>query len=315
MTRLVARRLLAVVPTLLFVTFGVFLLVHLAPNDAATFVAGGTAATQEDIARARERLGLNEPFFEQYGDWLGDAVTGDFGTSYISRTSVTEELKNRIPISLGLLLAATVFALLVAVPIGLLCGLRPNGWFDQSARAFASLSVAIPSFLLALVLVIVFAVQLGWLPSQGYVPFSESPTEWLRFITLPAVALGVAIAAAIMRQLRGALVDELDTNHIRMSWAIGSGPRRVVGRHALRNAATPAITILGLQIAALVGGAVIVEQIFAIPGLGTFLLSSVSAYDIPAILGCVVVLVIFQILMSLVVDIAYAVLNPKVRVA
>jgi peptide/nickel transport system permease protein len=314
MIRLVARRLLAVIPTLLIVTFGVFMIVQIAPNDASVQVAGGSTATEEDIARVREELGLNDPVLTQYVRWLGNAVTGDFGESYIRETSVADDVMSRVPVTLSLLFAATVFALILAVPLGILSGLRPNGFFDGGARVFASLAIAIPSFLLALVLVIVFAVELDWLPSSGYVKWEESPGEWLRFIALPAVALGVAISAAIMRQLRGALVDELDTNHIRTAWAIGGAPPRVVGRHGLKNAASPAITILGLQVAALVGGAVIVEQIFSIPGLGTYLLTAILAADIPAILGSVVVLVIVQIVMSLIVDIVYAFLNPKVRV-
>ena len=150
---------------------------------------------------------------------------------------------------------------------------------------------------------------------MGYVKFGDSPGQWLRYITLPAIALGVGIGAAVTRQLRGALVDELDTNHIRTSWAIGGGTRRVVGRHGLKNAAIPAVTILGLQVAALVGGTVIVEQIFSIPGIGNYLLFAIVSADVPSIQGCVLVLVIAAIAMSLIVDIVYALLNPKVRVA
>jgi peptide/nickel transport system permease protein len=315
MMRLIARRLLALGPTLLIVTFGVFMLVQLAPNDASIQVAGGSTATAEDIARVREELGLDDPIVSQYLRWLANAVTGDLGDSYIRRTAVTDDLANRVPVTLSLLFASTVVAVVLAVPLGISSGLRPNGVIDQGARVFASLAIAIPSFLLGLVLVIVFAVKLNWLPSSGYEKFTNYPLEWLRDITLPAIALGVAISAAIMRQLRGALVDELDTNHIRTVWAIGGTSARVVGRHGLKNAASPAITILGLQIAALVGGAVIIEQIFGIPGLGSYLLSAITQADIPAIQGCVLVMVIIQMAMSLTVDIAYALLNPKVRVS
>lgn len=315
MIRLVGRRLLAVIPTLLIVTFGVFMLVKLVPTDPAVTAAGGTFATKQDIARVREELHLNDPLLSQYWRWLKGAAQGDLGDSYTRKTPVSEEIENRLPVTLGLILASTVFALLIAIPLGLLSGLRPNGAVDHASRLYASLAVAIPSFLLAQLLVVVFAVQLKWLPPSGYTKFSESPTEWLRYITLPAISLGLAIGAAITRQLRGALVDELDTNHIRTSWAIGGGRPRVVGRHGLKNAAIPAITIVGLQIAALVGGTVIVEQIFAIPGLGTYLLGAIISADLPAIQGCVLVLVIIAIAMSLVVDILYAILNPKVRVA
>jgi peptide/nickel transport system permease protein len=315
MIRLVARRLLAVIPTLLIVTFLVFLLVKLSPADPAITAAGGTNATHADIVRARKELHLDDPVLSQYFRWLKGAVQGDFGTSYTRRSPVSDELKSRVPVTLSLILAATVFGLLIAVPLGIRSGLRPNGVADKISRLYASLSVAVPSFVLAQLLVVLFAVQLKWLPPLGYTKFGDSPGEWLRYITLPAIALGVGIGAAVTRQLRGALVDELDTNHIRTSWAIGGGTRRVVGRHGLKNAAIPAVTILGLQVAALVGGTVIVEQIFSIPGIGNYLLFAIVSADIPSIQGCVLVLVIAAIAMSLIVDVVYALLNPKVRVA
>lgn len=315
MTRLVVRRLLMVVPTLIVVTFGVFLLVKLVPTDPAVAIAGGESATPAEVARVRDELHLDDSIVSQYWRWLSQAVTGDLGDSYLRRTSVSSDLEERVPVTLGLIGAATVFALVVAIPLGILSGLRPNGAVDQGSRVLATASIAIPNFLLGLVLVIVFAVELGWLPPSGYERLSDSPLEWLRYITLPAIALGMAMAAAIMRQLRAALVDELDANHIRTAWAIGGSPARVVGRHGLKNAASPAITILGLQIAGLVGGAVLVEQIFSIPGIGTYLLSAITQSDIPVIQGCVLVLAVIQIAMSLVVDISYAILNPKVRVA
>ncbi len=315
MIRLIARRLVAVIPTLLIVTFGVFLLVKLVPTDPAVTAAGGTNATPEDIARTRRELHLDDSLPSQYLRWLEGAVQGDLGDSYTRKTPVVDEIKERVPVTMGLIIAATLFALLIAVPLGVVSGLRPNGVVDRTSRLFASMAVAIPSFVLAQLLVVVFAVQLKWLPPSGYVKFSESPTDWLEYIALPAIALGVAIAAAITRQLRGALVDELDTNHIRTSWAIGGGRGRVVGLHGLKNASIPAITIVGLQVAALVGGTVIVEQIFAIPGIGTYLLGAIVSADLPAIQGCVLVLVIVAMAMSLVVDILYALLNPKVRVA
>jgi len=315
MLRLIGRRLLTLIPTLLVVTFGVFLLVQLLPSDPAVVAAGGESATPQAIAQAREDLHLDDPILTQYWRWLSGAVQGDLGDSYTRHTAVVDDLRQRVPVTLGLVFAATIFAVVLAVPLGILSGLRPNGAVDQGSRVLATAAVAIPSFLLALILVIVFAVNLKWLPPNGYVKFSESPSEWLRYITLPAIALGMGIAAAIMRQLRAALVDELDTNHIRTAWAIGGAAPRVVGRHGLKNASSPAITILGLQIAGLVGGAVLVEQIFAIPGIGQYMLGAITQADIPVIQGCVLVLAVLQILMSLSVDIAYAVLNPKVRVA
>ena len=314
MGRVILRRLLTLVPTVLIVTFGVFLLVTLTPHDPATTAAGGLTATPQAVRAATKQFHLDDPLLSRYGRWLSGAAHGDLGISYITKKSVSSELANRIPVTFGLILAATLFALLLSIPLGILSGLRPNGGVDQGSRAFASLAIAVPNFVLALVLVLVFAVRLGWLPPSGYRKFGESPLDWLKFIALPAIALGAAISAAIMRQLRAALVDELDTNHIRTQWAIGGRRRGVVGRHGLKNASSPAITILGLQAAALVGGTVLVEQIFALPGMGTYMLGAIVQGDVPVVQGCVLVLALVQIAMSLAVDVTYAFVNPKVRV-
>jgi len=315
MLRLVLRRLILLVPTLLIVTFGTFMLVKLSPTDPAASIAGGVTATQEDIERAREQYNLNDSTLSQYWDWLKGAAQLDFGTSYIRKTSVSEELAVRVPVTLSLIFAAVVFALILAIPLGILSGLKPNGAVDHGSRVLSALAAAIPNFLIALILVYVFAVDLKWLPTSGYVKFSEDPLEWLRFIVLPAVSLGLLISAAFQRQLRGALVDVLDQNHIRTQWAVGASPRRVVGRHGLKSAVIPAITILGIQIGALTGGAVIIEQIFSIPGIGPYLLQGITSGDIPIIQACVLIAATIQIAMSLAVDIAYAFLNPKVRVS
>jgi peptide/nickel transport system permease protein len=315
MIRLILRRLVTVIPTVLIVTFGTFLLVKLTPTDPAVTAAGGIEATQADIARVREELHLNDSFFSQYWRWLSSAGQGDLGESYITKRSVGSELENRVPVTLGLILAALIFALLIAIPLGILGGLRPNGVMDRIGRVYASLAISIPSYVIATLLVSYVAVEWDLAPPLGYTKFTTSPTEWRQYITLPAISLGLAISAALTRQLRAALVDELDTNHIRTGWAIGGAPPRVVGRHGLKNASLPAITIVGIQITALVGGTVIIEQIFSIPGIGTYLLQAVVSADIPAIQGCVLVLTIIAITMSLIVDILYALLNPKIRVA
>lgn len=315
MMRLIARRLVAVVPTLLIVTFLVFLLVKLDDTDPAVTAAGGTFASKEDIAESRKELHLDDPLLSQYFRWLKGAVQGDFGDSYTRGTPVAEELERRVPVTMSLIGAATLFALLFAVPLGIFSGLRPNGTVDRGSRVFASLAIAIPSFVLAPLLKALFAVELKWLPPNGYEKFGQAPLEWLRFIALPAIALAVGIGAAVTRQLRGALVDELDTNHIRTSWAIGGATRRVVGRHGLKNASIPAITILGLQVAALVGGAVIVEQIFGLPGLGTLLISALTGRDYPMVQGAVLIIGLFFMTVQLAVDLSYAYLDPRIRYA
>jgi peptide/nickel transport system permease protein len=314
MTGLLARRLAALVPILLLVSFGVFLLVSLVPGDAAVTLAGGQNATPESIARVRAELHLNEPIIDQYGRWLSHAAHLDFGKSLEDDTSVSSALRLRIPVTLGLVIAATIVSLVIGVPLGIISGLRPGGAADRASRLTASLGVAVPNFWLAVVLVALFAVHWHLLPPSGYTAISSSPTAWARHMVLPAVALGVASAAALARQLRAELVDVLDATYIRTAWAKGARARLVVGKHALKNAAIPAVTILGLQIGYLLGGAVIVEQIFALPGLGTYFIRGVLSSDLPVIQGVTIVFVVAQLAMSLLVDLSYGLLNPKVRV-
>jgi peptide/nickel transport system permease protein len=314
MTALIARRLIALVPILLLVSFGVFLLVSLVPGDAAVTLAGGQDATPASIAHVRAELHLNEPIIDQYGRWLSRAVRLDFGKSLQDGTSVSSALRSRIPVTLGLVVAATVVSLLIGVPLGIISGLRPGGGADRASRLTASLGVAIPNFWLAVVLVAVFAVHWHLLPPSGYAGLAKSPGGWLRHMVLPAVALGLASAAGLARQLRAELVDVLDATYIRTAWAKGARARRVVAKHALKNAAIPAVTILGLQIGYLLGGAVIVEQIFALPGLGSYFIRGVLSSDLPVIQGVTIVFVLGQLAMSLLVDLSYGLLNPKVRV-
>lgn len=314
MRALIARRLAALVPILLLVSFGVFLLVSLVPGDAAVTLAGGENATPESIAHVRAELHLNEPIVDQYGRWVSHAARLDFGKSLEDGASVSRALRSRIPVTLGLVIAATIVSLLVGVPLGIVSGLRPGGGADRASRLTASLGVAIPNFWLAVVLVAVFAVHYHLLPPSGYVAVTDSLTGWVRHMALPAIALGLASAAALARQLRAELVDVLDATYIRTAWAKGAGARLVVGKHALKNAAIPAVTILGLQIGYLLGGAVIVEQIFALPGLGTYFIRGVLSSDLPVIQGVTVVFVLGQLVMSLLVDMSYGLLNPKVRV-
>ena len=308
------RRLAAVIPILVLVSFGVFLLVSLVPGDAAVTLAGGQNATPDSIAQVRSELHLNDPLVTQYRRWVSHAVRLDFGQSIEDRTSVTHELRSRFPVTLSLVAAATLISLLIGVPLGIISGLRPGGAADRLSRATVSLGVAVPNFWLAVVLVAVFAVHWRLLPPSGFTRITDSPLGWLRHILLPAIALGVASAASLARQLRSELIDVLDQSYIRTAWAKGARSRRVVGKHALKNAAIPAVTILGLQIGYLLGGAVIVEQIFSLPGLGTYFIRGVLSSDVPVIQGVTVLFVLVQLVMSLAVDVAYGALNPKVRV-
>jgi peptide/nickel transport system permease protein len=311
--RLVGRRLLAAIPILLLTSVGVFLLMSLVPGDAATTLAGGENATQERVAEVRAELHLDDPLPEQYGRWLVNAVHLDLGESLYTKDPVVSDVWHRLPVTLSLAVSALVVALAVGVPLGLISGVRAGSAYDHGARLVATLGVAVPSFCLAILLVVLFAVRWQWLPPSGYVSITESPVEFLRHMALPALTLGVGLAASIARQLRSSIIDVMGTNYVRVAWAKGCSPARVVAKHALKNASIPALTVLGLQFGYLLGGTVIVEQIFSIPGLGDQMLQAISGADLPTIQGLALVFVMGQVGMSLLVDIAYGFLNPKVR--
>lgn len=315
MIRLIIHRLVVTIPVLLIVSFAVYMLLALLPGDPAVVLAGGPNATPEAIAEIRERLHLNDPVILQYLRWLGDVVQLDLGESLLTGRSISEAIGQRLPVTLGLTFAASVVAMLIGVPLGIISGLFPGRAVDGIVRTISSAGLAIPSFWLAVMMVSVFAVQLRWLPPTGYVPFAESPGGWARAVTLPAIALGVALAASVARQLRRSLIEVMESNYIRTAWAKGAGTGRVVVGHALKNAAIPAVTVVGVQIGYLLGGAVIIEQIFSLPGLGSYMIQAIYATDLPVVQGVVLIFVLFQLGMSLLVDISYGSLNPKVRVA
>jgi peptide/nickel transport system permease protein len=313
MGAVILRRLLALVPLLLLVSLAVFSLTLLLPGDPAIALAGGEGASPEAIEQVRRELGLDDPFPVRYGRWLSGALRFEFGNSLENGKPVSDDLRARLPVTFGIALAALAVTLLIGVPAGILGGLRPGSWMDRLGLLVASLGIALPGFWLAMLLVAVFAVALTWLPAIGYRGFSESPVDWFRHVLMPAIALGTAGAASLARQLRAALVDVLGTSYVRTAWAKGARARRVIAVHALRNAALPAVTILGLQFSALLGGTVIIEQIFGIPGLGTYALRAIISNDIPVIQGVTIVYVLVHVLFNLVVDLSYGLLDPRIR--
>jgi peptide/nickel transport system permease protein len=313
---MIVRRLLGLIPVLLVVSFGVFMLTALVPGDAAVTLAGGENATLERIEEVRAQLGLDDPLVVQYLRWLGDAVRLDFGTSlYGGSLTVWDEISSRLPITFGLAFLALLIGVLIGLPVGIVSAMRPGGVTDRLCLTTTSLGIAVPNFFLAMVLITIFAVRLQWLPAIGFTRFSESPTEWLRSMILPAFSLALFPAASLARQVRAALIDVLQSNYVRTAWASGAGPARVVGKHALKNAAIPAVTVLGLQLSALIGGAVIIEQLFSIPGLGSYMLRALPQSDLPVIQGVTVTFVVIHVALNLLVDISYGFLNPKVRVS
>lgn len=315
MLGLVIRRLIAVVPMLLIVSFLIFGLVAVIPGDAAVTLAGGADAQPEAIERIRTELNLDDPFLVQYGRWLADAAQLDFGTSLYSGDAITDDLRERLPVTMGLAALVLGLALVVALLVGVTGGLRPGSLLDRALLLGSSASIAMPAFWVAMILVVIFAVNLRWVPPFGFVEFGESPLEWFKRMILPAAALALAPAAVVARQLRGGLADTMQSAFIRTAWAKGGSTRQVVVGHALKNSAAPAVTVLGLQISVILGGAVLVEQIFSIPGMGTYLLSAVSTQDLPAVQGVAMLFVLITVAVNLVVDIVYGMLNPKVRVS
>ncbi|HVM63679.1 MAG TPA: ABC transporter permease [Acidimicrobiales bacterium] len=311
----IARRLLAMVPLLLIITFLVYALVLLVPGDPARTLAGGLHADPAEVARIRHQLHFDQPLLAQYWRWLTHAVHGDLGQSLFQHESVAHGIATRLPVTLSLALGAFAVSIIIGLPLGILAGTRPGTVSDRSATVGSSVGIAMPDFFVAIILVVIFAVKLHWLPDIGYVKFSTSPFQWARHLLLPWIALGLGGAATLARQVRGSLIDTLDQDYVRTARAMGIGERRVIWQLALKNALTPAMTILGIQFAYLLGGTVIIEQIFSIQGLGAFVLGAIDTKDVPIVQGVVLFIAIVFVLVNLVVDIMYGVLNPKVRVS
>jgi peptide/nickel transport system permease protein len=314
-TAYIVRRLLTLVPLLLLVSFAVFALVLLIPGDPAVTIAGGTKAQPEQIKQVRHLLHEDEPFLQRYGNWLGRAARGDLGQSIYKNRAVSDDIRSRFPVTFSLALGALVVTLLLGVPAGIAAGTRPGSLVDRAITVGSSAAIAIPDFWLGMVLVVLFAVNLNVLPAIGYVPFSRNPIQWATHLYLPWFALGLANGAALARQMRGALIDVLEQDYIRTADAKGLRQSAIIGKHALKNASIAPVTVLGLQFAYLLGGTVIIEQIFSIPGMGQYFYQALLTKDLPVIQGMVLVVALTFVLLNLLVDILYAYLNPKVRLA
>ncbi len=314
MTKLILRRIGVSIPVVVMATLIVFAFTSMVPGDPATTLAG-EFASPEQIAAIRERLGLDRPFLVQYWDWLTGIMTGDFGSSLYNDRPVLSSIAERLPVTVSVTVCAMVVALLVAVPAGIMSALRRGSGIDSGLSVLASLGLALPSFWLGAMLVYVFAISLGVLPAIGYVGIVDNPVEWAKHMVLPAVTLGTAAAAETTRQLRAAMVDVLQQDYIRTARAGGLSAKAIVLKYALKNGATPVVTVLGFQLAFLLGGSVVVEQVFALPGLGSLAIRAVLDGDIPMIQGIVLFATLVVVAVNLVVDVVYGWLNPKVRVA
>jgi peptide/nickel transport system permease protein len=312
MLQLILQRLLALVPLLFFVSVLTFSFTSLLPSDPVDLIIGDNG-TQEQYEIVRERLGMNQPVVVRYFQWLGRAVQGDLGTSFFNSVGVMGAVMQRLPVTLSLTAVSAIIAVVIGVAAGIAAALRPRSWIDRLATLGATFGQAVPNFWFGLILVAFFAVNLRWFPATGFTPISASPWEWLRSVILPSIALGTSSSAAIARQVRSAMVGVLQQDYIRAARAQGLSSRRIILRHALTNAMVPVVAVLSFQITVLLGGALIVEQVFAINGLGTLAIGAVRQQDIPMIQGIVLVMVALVVLVQLATDIVYGLLNPKAR--
>lgn len=312
MGRFVLGRLVAIVPVLLLVTAGVFLLIHLTPGDPidAMMAESVDAGVREEL---RRQLGLDRPIHVQYVRWMGGVLRGDLGRSIRNNEPVIESVGRRIRPSLELALLAMLIALVVAFPLGMLSAARRNTMVDGAGTTFALVGICMPNFLIALLLIFLFGVTLRWLPVSGYTDPLDDPVNGLRSLALPAVTLGLALAAVITRTLRSSLLEALSEDYVRTARAKGVGERRILSRHALKNGLIPVVTVLGLQLGGLIGGAVVTEYVFALPGVGRLVVDAVFARDYPMVQGVVLLIAIGFIASNLLVDVVYGWLDPRIR--
>lgn len=313
MTRYVIGRILMMVPILFFVSLVTYALLLFVPGDPAATLAGEGASPQT-IEAIRERIGLDNPFIVQYFDWLRGAVVGDFGDSLFGRGSVSSSIWRRLPVTLSLGAFGMAIALIIAVPAGLVAAINRGRWIDRFTTIASTVGVALPSFWLGLIVIQLFAVDRRWFPALSYSPLDEGVWQWARHLILPGLTLGTAIAAETTRQLRSSMIDVMQQDYVRTAEAKGLSAVQVIIKHAMTNAAIPVLTVMGFQVAYLLGGAIIVEEIFALPGLGQLTIRAVIERDIPVIQGVVVFSAVVVMVVNLVVDITYRLLNPKVRV-
>ncbi len=313
MLRFAAHRLAAGVFLLFVVSFVSFVLLSIPNLDVARQLLG-QSASQEAVDAKNAELGLDQPVLARYARWLGDALTGDLGTSWFTSEDVLTAIGNRLPVTLSLMLGVTLVTALLAFLLGVWAGVR-RGAVDRFVQVLGVVGYALPGFLVTLVIVLVFAVQLRWFPAIGYVPLTTSVPGWLSTVTLPILSLSVAAVAGVSQQVRGSVIDVLRQDYVRTLRARGLPPGRVLFRHVLRNASAPALTVLGMQFVGLLGGAVLVEQIFGLPGIGSMTVTYTTRGDTPIIMGLVMTTVVCVVVINLVVDLLVGWLNPKARAA
>lgn len=308
----ILKRILSTIPVLFIVSIVIFLIIHITPGNPASVILG-EEATATQIAELEESLGLNLPIHEQYISWIGGVVKGDLGTSYFMKEPVTQSIASHLPPTLSLALMAQIIALVIAIPIGVMAANKRGTMADQSMMVFALLGMSVPSFLLALFLILLFGVQLGWLPVAGYKPLAEGFMTHVRYLILPAISLGAIQAALIARMTRSSMLEVLNMNYIKSARAKGVKRLTLIFKHAFRNASLPILTVVGGTFGTLITGAVVTETIFNIPGIGQLIINSVERRDFAVIQGVVLFITFIYVFLNLVIDLLYGLIDPRVR--
>ena len=308
----ILRRVLATIPVMAIVALFVFSLLYIAPGDPAAVIAGDQASP-DDVEKIRRSLGLDRPFLVRFAEWTWQLLHGNLGTSMFTGLPVTELIRQRIEPTLSLMLVTLVLAISAAVPMGVLAAWKVGSWIDRSLMALSVVGFSVPVFVVGYLLAYWFALILDWLPVQGYTPISKGFWPWLENLILPSIALGFVYIALIARITRATMLEVLSQDYIRTARAKGLGERSILFIHALKNAAVPIVTVIGIGIALLIGGAVVTESVFAIPGLGRLTIDAIVRRDYPLIQGIVLMFSFIYVLVNLAIDIAYMALDPRIR--
>jgi peptide/nickel transport system permease protein len=315
MIAFILRRLLQLLPVLLIASTGIWAMIYAVPGSPVAAMVGENA-TPEQIQAVTVRLGLDRPVHVQYAAWLGSALQGDFGLSIQNREPVLSLIGQRIPATLQLGLAATLVGLLLGIPVAVLSALKPGSLVDRALSGWSAMALGVPTFWLGILLILLFAVHLRWLPSaSGYVSVFEAPLDAIRNLLLPALTLGVYVSGIFARFLRASLLGELKADYVRTARSKGLPERDVIGRHVMRNALLPFVTIVGLMMATFIGGTVVTEAVFTYPGLGRLLIQAISTRDYPLIQGCILFILLVFVFINLAVDVLYAYIDPRIDLA
>ena len=308
----IGRRILATIPVMAIVALFVFSLLYIAPGDPAAVIAG-EQASPEDVEKIRRGLGLDRPFLSRFGDWSWHILQGDLGTSMFTGLPVTQLIVQRLEPTLSLMVVTLILAVTIAVPMGVMAAWKAGTWVDRGLMAFAVLGFSVPVFVVGYLLAYVFALELDWFPVQGYTPLSAGFWPWLENLVLPAIALGCVYIALIARITRASMLEVLQQDYIRTARSKGMGQSGILFIHALKNAAVPIVTVIGIGVALLIGGAVVTESVFAIPGLGRLTIDAIVRRDYPVIQGIVLLFSLVYVLVNLAVDVLYTLFDPRIR--